>query len=164
MELATVKERAEQSLAQLAEHAGSSRQARMLQHEAERIEHKYGKKLERLARQLPIDTPLDRKRRSRVRRHGVEVGVLVLALAGAAAVYVVLRNRESDRAHWDTDAAESDAGGSPSDATQHGTSNGSKSPDAKTGDAKTGDPKMTSGAKSSAAKSSSATKPGPAKA
>lgn len=108
MELATAKDQAEQHLQRLAEHATSSRRARALQHEAQRLEHKYGRRLERLAKQLPVDTPLDRRRRHRARRRGLEVGVLVVVAAGAAAAFLLFRHRDPEVDGWDAEERASD--------------------------------------------------------
>ncbi len=81
MELATVKDRAERSLQHL---------------DVQGLEHRHGRKLEQLAKHLPVDTPLDRRRRLRRRRRAVEVGLIIVAVAGAAGVYLALRHRGSD--------------------------------------------------------------------
>ncbi|HSO94806.1 MAG TPA: hypothetical protein VLV81_02065 [Acidimicrobiia bacterium] len=69
------------------------------------LEREYAKRAKRLERtfekrvkKLPVDTPLDRRRRSRTRRRGVTGagGLLLLAAVGAAIGYLLWRRRQRD--------------------------------------------------------------------
>ncbi len=117
MELAPVKEHAERAweqlseravniaghaaqvsehAAQVSEHAAHSKQARHLHRKAQRLEHTMERRFEKLAKRLPVDTPVDRTRRSQSRRRAFETGAVVVIVAGAAiAAFVVIRARRN---------------------------------------------------------------------
>jgi ferric-dicitrate binding protein FerR (iron transport regulator) len=83
-----------------------AKHARRYAGQAARLE----RKLERHAAKLPVDTPLDRRRRLR-RTRSAGRGAVVLAVLGGAAVLVwrTLRSGDAER----TDAAPAEAGPAP---------------------------------------------------
>jgi ferric-dicitrate binding protein FerR (iron transport regulator) len=90
-------------LRELADHANADRyldQVKELERHYVKRAKKMERKFEQRVKQLPVDTPLDRRRRSRTRRRGAKGGGVLVAFAavGGAIAYVVWRMRRQDAA------------------------------------------------------------------
>lgn len=96
-------------LAERANGDGYLDQVKDLEHEYVKRAKKLERKLENRVKQLPVDTPLDRRRRSRIRRRGTKVGggLVAFAAIGGAIAYAVWRvRRQDDAGHEDSDRFE----------------------------------------------------------
>jgi hypothetical protein len=92
MELKVPIEQVADRVHQVAEHAASTKRGRRALKDVDKIE----RRLEKVAKRIPVDTPLDRRRRSRAKKRGMKAGTMLVITAGGAAAYLVYRSRTAN--------------------------------------------------------------------
>jgi ferric-dicitrate binding protein FerR (iron transport regulator) len=92
MELKVPIEQIAERAHQIAEHAASTKRGRRALKDVDKLE----RKLEKIAKRLPVDTPLDRRRRQRTKKRGMKAGTMLVITAGGAAAYLVYKSRSNN--------------------------------------------------------------------
>jgi hypothetical protein len=91
------------------------KQVRELEHDFTKRVGRLERKLERKVKNLPVDTPLDRRRRHRVRRRGAAGIVAILGIGGAIAYAWWRSRRASERGIGDDWLEKRGDNGAPGD-------------------------------------------------
>lgn len=115
--------------AHAADQVAHTKRGRKALKEVNRLERQLERQLEKVSERLPIETPLDRRRHHRSRKHRFEgAGTLVLVVAvGGAVAYAVYRARAAqqdsgpERTWADVSPADTVAAGESATAQGSGT-------------------------------------------